>query len=243
MPTYTRTDGRKPDELRPVNVTPGFQIHPLGSVLIQCGDTRVICAANVSTTLPRWMRDQNVSGGWITAEYQMLPSATADRGQRESTRGQPTGRTQEIQRLIGRALRTAIDLDKLGPRMIQVDCDVLDADGGTRCAAITGAFLALEAALRHLFVNGDISAWPVVRRIAAVSVGIVDGCPLLDLEYAEDAAAEVDMNVVMTDDGNFVEIQGTAEGQPFTKGQMNAMLALAQQGIGQLLNIRDEVQQ
>jgi ribonuclease PH len=186
------------------------------------------------------MREQNVPGGWLTAEYQMLPGSTADRMQRESMRRGPSGRTHEIQRLIGRSLRTVVDLTQIGARTIQIDCDVLDADGGTRCAAITGAGIAAELALRKLFLNGTLTSWPMVDRVAAVSVGVVGQEILLDLNYAEDAAAEVDMNVVMTGGNKFVEVQGTAEGKPFSQSQIDKMLALARKGLQEIISIQKQ---
>ena len=233
-----RLDNRKADQLRPVTIKRDFQMHPTGSALIEFGDTRVVCAVTVLNGIPRWMREQKVSGGWLTAEYQMLPSATPERNQRESSRGRPSGRSQEIQRLIGRSLRSVVDLETTGARTLQVDCDVLDADGGTRCAAVTGACVALELALRKLFVNGDISSWPMKNRVAAVSVGMLDGDALLDLDYREDNAAQVDMNIVMTDADEYVEVQGTAEEKTFSRSDMEKMLALGRKGVGELLDIQ-----
>lgn len=229
-----RPDNRKNDEQRAVRIQPEFQKHPTASVLIEVGRTRVICAASVKDSVPRWMREQNVGGGWLTAEYQMLPTATPDRNMRESSRGQVSGRTQEIQRLIGRSLRCVVDLEKLGPRTIQVDCDVIDADGGTRCASITGASVALNMALRNLFLDGKISQWPMREHIAAASVGVVGGETVLDLSYAEDSTADVDMNIVMTESGGIVELQGTAEGNPFSEEQAYQMLNLGRKGIKEL---------
>ena len=233
-----RLDNRKADQLRPVTIKRDFQMHPTGSALIEFGDTRVVCAVTVLNGIPRWMREQKVSGGWLTAEYQMLPSATPERNQRESSRGRPSGRSQEIQRLIGRSLRSVVDLETTGARTLQVDCDVLDADGGTRCAAVTGACVALELALRKLFVNGDISSWPMKNRVAAVSVGMLDGDALLDLDYREDNAAQVDMNIVMTDADEYVEVQGTAEEKTFSRSDMEKMLALGRKGVGELFDIQ-----
>lgn len=237
MPNTIRDDGRRPDHIRPVRIQLDFQRHPAGSVLIECGRTRVICAASVEDGVPRWMREQNVPGGWLTCEYQMLPSATQQRTSREATRGRPSGRSQEIQRLIGRSLRSAVSLEDIGARTLMVDCDVIDADGGTRCASITGACVAVELALRRLFGAGRIPVWPMRGRIAAVSVGVVDGTPLLDLCYTEDSAAEVDMNVVMNDRGEYIEVQGTAEGVPFSGDTLQAMLALAEKGTAELIDI------
>lgn len=229
-----RQDQRRPEQLRPLRFVPEFQRHPAGSVLVEFGDTRVICSVTVVPGVPRWMGEQGVTGGWLTSEYQMLPGSTRERSQRESGRGGPSGRSQEIQRLVGRSLRTVVDLSRIGPRTLYVDCDVLDADGGTRCAAITGASVALELALRKLFAAGELSSWPLREHVAAVSVGLVHGEPLLDLCYVEDAAAAVDMNVVMTAGGRFVELQGTAEGEPFDDAQMQALLALARGGLAEI---------
>lgn len=241
MPNPPRTDGRHLDELRPVVLQMDFQTHPAGSVLIQCGGTRIICAVSVVDGVPRWMREQNVPGGWLTCEYQMLPSATRQRTQREATRGQLSGRSQEIQRLIGRSLRSVVDLEKIGARTLQVDCDVIDADGGTRCASITGACVAVETALRRLYGAGSLGQWPMKGRVAAVSVGMVAGRAMLDLCYAEDAAAEVDMNVVMTGGGDFVEVQGTAEGVPFSHKALHEMLKLAEKGNAELIALQASV--
>lgn len=220
---------------------PGYLLHPAGSVLVQAGRTRVVCSVSDVPGVPRWMREQNVPGGWLTAEYAMLPAATTDRSEREGRRGGPGGRSQEIQRLVGRSLRAVTDLSKLGQRTLHVDCDVLDADGGTRCAAITGSAIALHLALRKLFLAGSLRTWPLRQLVAGVSVGIVNGLPLLDLCYEEDAAAEVDMNVVMTADGRFVEVQGTAEGEPFTGEHLGAMLALARRGLTETLAVQRQI--
>ncbi|MFA4944173.1 MAG: ribonuclease PH [Lentisphaeria bacterium] len=230
----TRIDQRLPADLRPVEFLPHFQRYPHGSVLVSFGATRVICSVSAVPGIPRWMKEQGKAGGWLTAEYAMLPGATADRCPREGGRGGPSGRSQEIQRLVGRSLRAAVDLEKLGDHTLHVDCDVLDADGGTRCAAITGASVALELALRQLQAAGELKEWPLREHVAAVSVGIVAGEPALDLCYAEDSAAAVDMNVVMTAGGRFVEVQGTAEGEPFDEEEMQAMLALARRGLAEL---------
>jgi ribonuclease PH len=236
-----RADGRRPDELRPVRIHPNYVKQPAGSALIEMGDTRVLCAASVEEGVPRWMRDQDKPGGWITAEYSMLPYATAPRKPREVTRGRAEGRTQEIQRLVGRALRSVTDIEKLGERTIWIDCDVLQADGGTRTASITGAYVAVMLAMKKLLGDGVLKECPVTSCVAAVSVGIVDGVPLLDLCYAEDSKAAVDMNVVMTDEGQFVEVQGTGEDAPFTQRQMTAMLKLAREGIAELMAIQKKV--
>ena len=230
-----RADGRMPDALRPVTIETGVQEFAEGSALISAGRTRVLCAATVEDDVPRWMRGQN--SGWVTAEYAMLPRATASRNRRESG-GQLKGRTQEIQRLIGRALRSAIDLRQLGERAVWVDCDVLQADGGTRTAAITGAWVALSLALDHLVVDGLVDERPELKPLSAVSVGLVAGRALLDLDYSEDVAAEVDMNVVMNGDGDFVEVQGTAEGAPFSRERLDELLDLAALGCAGLRDMQ-----
>ena len=230
--TLVRSDGRSPDQLRPLSIEPGFLAFADGSVLISLGRTRVICAATVEEKVPPWMRGRG--SGWVTAEYAMLPQATPERNQREAVKGKLGGRTHEIQRLIGRALRAVVDLDKLGERSVVVDCDVIGADGGTRTASITGAWVALNLALRRHVDPEKKSAWPIVGQIAAVSVGIVGGTPVLDLPYDEDSTAEVDMNVAMTDAGGFVELQGTAEREPFSRAHLDALLGLADTGIREL---------
>ncbi|MDD4097429.1 MAG: ribonuclease PH [Lentisphaeria bacterium] len=227
----TRKDKRPADELRPMSFVPNYQRHPAGSVLVAVGHTRVICAVSVENAVPRWMKEQNVAGGWITAEYQMLPSATSQRTEREVTRGKLSGRSAEIQRLVGRSLRAVVDLSKLPGLTLHVDCDVLDADGGTRCAAITGASVALQLAAAKLRRDGVIAEDPIVAPVAAVSVGLIDGQPLLDLCYEEDAAAEVDMNIVMTAAGRFVEIQGSGEEATFSNDDLEKMLGLARRGL------------
>ena len=227
-----RPDGRPPNALRPVTIEPGYMPNAEGSVLIGLGETRVICAASYEERVPPWMRGRGT--GWVTAEYSMLPRATVERTQREANKGKIGGRTHEIQRLIGRALRATVDMTKLGERMITIDCDVIGADGGTRTASITGAWVALSFALRKHFDPADAKAWPLTGQIAAVSVGIVDGTPVLDLPYVEDSRAEVDMNVAMTAAGGFVELQGTAEGKPFDRAQLDILLALADGGIREL---------
>jgi ribonuclease PH len=228
-----RASGRPADELRPVRITRHFTRHAEGSVLIECGETRVLCTASVEERVPVFLKDRNQ--GWLTAEYGMLPRATHTRSEREAARGKQSGRTQEIQRLIGRSLRTVVDLVQLGPRTMQLDCDVLQADGGTRTASITGAFVACHDACATLVARGLIAALPIRDFIAAVSVGIVEGLPMLDLDYAEDSSCGTDMNVVMTASGGFVEVQGTAEGAAFMRAEMNAMLALAESGIERLV--------
>ena len=234
----TRHDQRRPGDLRPVRFTCDFQKNPAGSVLVEFGNTRVICSVTITPEVPRWMKEQGRPGGWLTAEYQMLPGSTADRVPRETGRNGPSGRSQEIQRLIGRSLRSIVDLAKLGPRTFHVDCDVLDADGGTRCAAITGAAVALEIALRRLLATGDLAEWPMRGQVAAISAGVVNGEPVLDLCYVEDSAAEVDMNVVMTSADKFVEIQGTAEGAPFGDTEMQRMLELARAGLKEIFELQ-----
>ncbi|MDQ2695883.1 MAG: ribonuclease PH [Pseudomonadota bacterium] len=228
-----RPSGRAPDELRPITLTRHFTRHAEGSVLAAYGDTQVICTASIEERVPPFLKGQG--RGWITAEYVMLPRATTSRAPREAARGRQGGRTLEIQRLIGRALRAVVDLEALGERTITLDCDVLQADGGTRTAAITGGFVALADAVRHLATRRAIGKSPLYGQVAAVSVGIYRGVAVLDMDYAEDAEAETDMNVVMNDAGAFVEIQGTAEGHAFHKAELDAMLELAQSGIARLL--------
>lgn len=235
---FFRPDGRSPAQLRPVRFILDFVGTAEGSVLVELGHTRVLCNATVEAGVPGWLR--NRGQGWITAEYGMLPRATLTRTPRESERGKVAGRTHEIQRLIGRSLRAAVDLKALGERTVILDCDVLQADGGTRTAAITGAAVALELALNRLATAKVLAASPILHRIAATSVGMVEGTPLLDLAYEEDARAEVDMNVVMTGGGDFIEVQATAEHRPFSRKQHNALLDLASSGIRQLLAIQDE---
>ena len=234
-----RIDGRKQDELRPIKIIPGYLHHPTGSILIECGLTRVICSATVADEIPAWMRAQKVKSGWITAEYQLLPTSTHDRVKRE--RKGIGGRTQEIQRLIGRSLRASCDLTKLDGKTIYIDCDVLDADGGTRCASISGAMVALRIAIKKLLASGDIKENPIINNIGAVSVGILKNDVILDLCYSEDSAAEVDMNIIMTDKNEFVEVQGTAEGKTFTRSKMNEMLDIAEKGISNIFKIQNEV--
>jgi ribonuclease PH len=232
----TRTNARQPEQMRPVRMTRGFTRHAEGSVLVEFGETRVLCTASVERRVPAFLRDKGL--GWLTAEYGMLPRATHTRGEREAARGKQSGRTQEIQRLIGRSLRAVVDLSAIGERTLQIDCDVLQADGGTRTAAITGAFVAVHDALDWMRREGMIEALPVKDFVAAVSVGLKDGVALLDLDYAEDSACDTDMNVVMTGAGRFVEVQGTAEGAPFARAQMDALVALAGRGIGELVSMQ-----
>lgn len=236
-----RLDGRAVNDLRDVVIEPGVAPHAQGSVLISFGNTKVICAATLDEIVPRWMKEQGVPGGWITAEYSMLPYSTLTRKPRDSSKGRPDGRGTEIQRLIGRSLRAAVDLTALGPRTLWVDCDVLQADGGTRTAAITGACVAIELACRTLIKAGKISKSPVKRRVAAVSVGIVEGEARLDLNYLEDKDASVDMNLVMTDALEFVELQGSGEEAVFSDAQLAAMLDLGKAGIRRLLDIQNAI--
>ena len=234
--SYERTQGRAAHALRPVRITRGFTRHAEGSVLIEFGQTRVLCTASVEEKVPPHKKGSGE--GWVTAEYGMLPRATHTRSAREAAKGKQTGRTQEIQRLIGRSLRAVFDLAALGERTITLDCDVLQADGGTRTAAITGAFVAAQDAVQRLLDQGLLQASPIRDHVAAISVGIVEGTPLLDLEYVEDSACDTDMNVVMTGAGGFVEIQGTAEGAPFTRDEMDQLLALATAGIHELVGLQ-----
>jgi len=228
-----RPSGRAANALREIRITRHYTKHAEGSVLIEFGDTRVICTASIAEQVPSFLRDKGQ--GWLTAEYGMLPRATHTRNDREAARGKQTGRTQEIQRLIGRALRAVVDLEKLGPRTLHIDCDVIQADGGTRTASITGAFVAAHDALSTLVAQGKLSALPIQDFVAAISVGMHQGHAVLDLDYAEDSQCDTDMNVVMTGAGGFVEIQGTAEGVPFSRSEMNALLDLAQHGIAELI--------
>ncbi len=236
MSDYQRSGGRAADQMRPIRLTRGYTVHAEGSVLVEFGATRVLCTASVEENVPGHKRGSGE--GWVTAEYGMLPRATHTRSDREAARGKQSGRTQEIQRLIGRSLRSVFDLKALGERTIQLDCDVLQADGGTRTASITGAFVAAHDAVRHLLAQGKLKASPIISPVAAISVGILEGTPLLDLEYTEDAACDTDMNVVMTGVGHFVELQGTAEGAAFSRRDLDALLALAEKGIGELIAIQ-----
>jgi len=232
--SYTRHDGRAVDQIRNTKITPNISPYAEGSALIEVGGTKVICTASVEDKVPMFLRNKGL--GWVTAEYAMLPRATNTRTQRETQR--PSGRTQEIQRLIGRSLRAIVDTKLLGERQIYIDCDVIQADGGTRCASITGAYVALALACRKLMKNNIIKTSPIVSEVAAVSVGILDGTPILDLAYTEDSTAEVDMNVVCTGTGKFIELQGTAEREPFSREQMDEMLILADTGINKLFEIQ-----
>jgi ribonuclease PH len=234
-----RQDGRAPDAVRPTTITPDFTIHAEGAVLIEVGRTKVICTASVEERVPPFLRGSGK--GWVTAEYGMLPRATTTRMQREATAGKVGGRTQEIQRLIGRSLRAVIAMTELGERTIWVDCDVIQADGGTRTAAITGGFVALVLALERVREKGQLPRVPVTDYVAATSVGVIGGTPMLDLAYEEDSRADVDMNIVKTSDGRFIEVQGTAEAQPFNRAELDALLALADTGIATLIARQREV--
>ena len=231
-----RPSQRQPDALRPVRLTRHYTKHAEGAVLVEFGDTKVICTASVEESVPGFLKGKGQ--GWVTAEYGMLPRSTGSRMRREAASGKQSGRTQEIQRLIGRSLRAVVDLEKLGERQILIDCDVIQADGGTRTASITGAFVALADAINGLIAAGKLAASPLRDHVAAISVGIVDGVPVLDLDYIEDSGCETDMNVVMTGDGRFVEVQGTAEGVPFSRDEMNALMALAEKGIAELVQLQ-----
>jgi ribonuclease PH len=237
--TTPRPDGRALDELRPITFERDFTAMAAGSCLVSFGSTQVLCTASVDDDVPRWMRGRGK--GWVTAEYSMLPGSSPERIRREVKDGKPSGRTQEIQRLIGRSLRAVCDMRALGERQVIVDCDVLQADGGTRTASICGGYLALHDALSRLVQTGDISEHPLTAHCAAISVGVVDGRPVLDLPYVEDARAEVDMNVVMTSLGGFVEVQGTAEGAPYSRDELDALLALAEAGITEIFGLQQEM--
>ena len=236
--SYERIDNRTHDQLRNVKITPNISPYAEGSALIEVGGTKVICTASVEDRVPMFMRNKGL--GWVTAEYSMLPRATNTRTQRETQRG-PSGRTQEIQRLIGRSLRAVVDNKLLGERQIYLDCDVIQADGGTRCASITGAYVALALACRKLLKQGTIKTSPILSEVAAVSVGIIEATPILDLAYEEDSNADVDMNIVCTGTGKFIELQGTAEREPFSREQMDEMLLLAEVGINKLFEIQRNV--
>ncbi len=236
--TAPRPSGRTPDALRPVKLTRHYTKHAEGSVLVEFGDTKVICTASIETSVPRFLK--GTGQGWITAEYGMLPRSTGSRMDREAASGRQSGRTQEIQRLIGRSLRSAVDMKKLGEHTIKIDCDVIQADGGTRTASITGGCVALVDALTQLQARGLIKESPLKRMVASVSVGICNGVPVLDLDYIEDSAAETDMNVVMNSEGGFIEVQGTGEAGDFTLQELNAMISLAQSGIRQLLVLQQQ---
>jgi ribonuclease PH len=238
-PAGTRVDGRSPDELRPVRFTNHIAPNATGSTLIEWGNTRVICGVTVEEGVPRWMKEQQVPGGWITAEYSMLPYSTLTRKPRDISKGKLDGRSQEIQRLIGRSLRAALDLEKLGPRTIWIDCDVLQADGGTRTASITGAFVALNLAMRRLVAEGKLAHSPILGGVAGVSVGVVDSQPLLDLCYVEDAAAAVDLNLVMNAKDEFIELQASGEESTFDARGLQAMLELGKTGLHRLIKLQN----
>jgi ribonuclease PH len=238
MSQYVRSSARAADALRPVRITRHYTVHAEGSVLIEFGGTKVLCTASVEERVPGHKKGSGE--GWVTAEYGMLPRATHTRSDREAARGKQSGRTQEIQRLIGRSMRSVFDLKKLGERTIYLDCDVIQADGGTRTASITGAFVAVQDAVNKLLAEGKIQATPILDHVAAISVGIVEGTPLLDLEYTEDFACDTDMNVVMTGAGNYVEVQGTAEGAAFSRKEMDALLLLAEKGIADLVAMQKQ---
>jgi len=236
MNEFVRSGGRAANQLRPVRITRHYTVHAEGSVLIEFGGTKVLCTASVQEKVPPHKKGSGE--GWVTAEYGMLPRATHTRNDREAAKGKQSGRTQEIQRLIGRSMRAVFDLKKLGERTIALDCDVLQADGGTRTAAITGAFVAAQDAVNFLLSTGKITESPITAQVAAISVGIVQGTPVLDLEYTEDSACDTDMNVVMTGAGHFVEVQGTAEGAAFTRAEMDTMLLLAEKGVSELMDMQ-----
>jgi ribonuclease PH len=233
-----RNDGRAPGDIRPIAITPGFMGTATGSCLMEAGGTRVICTASVDEEVPRWMAGKG--RGWVTAEYSMLPASTGERKRRDVSKGRPDGRTVEIQRLIGRSLRGIVDFEALGERTVWIDCDVLEADGGTRCAAITGGYVAIELALRRVMSEGKLDKLPLTQSVAAVSTGMVDGRALLDLDYSEDSTAEVDANVVMTGDGGLVEVQATAERTPLSRASLDELLALAADGIAELRIAQEE---
>jgi ribonuclease PH len=234
----TRPDGRATDALRPISFIPNVAPHANGSVLVSFGETKVICAATIEEDVPRWMRQQRVEGGWLTAEYSMLPYSTLDRKPRDISRGKLDGRSSEIQRLIGRALRAVVDLKKIGQRTIWIDCDVLQADGGTRTASITGGCVAMAIALNQLMAAGKLKYFPIKKLVAAVSAGVFEGVPVLDLNYPEDKSATVDFNVVMTETGEFVEVQGSGEEAVFSAEEMTAMLELSRKGIAEIISLQ-----
>lgn len=238
---YKRIDGREWNQTRKIRITPDFLAHPIASALIETGGTKVICSASFESGVPPWMRTQGVSGGWVTSEYGMIPGSTGSRVAREASKGKQSGRTMEIQRLIGRSFRSVIDLEALGPNTLYIDCDVIDADGGTRCASISGASVVLQMAFRRLVEKKLIPRFPMRENVAAISVGMLKGEFLLDLCYEEDSAADVDMNVIMTESGKFVEIQGTAEEDPFSRDDLNTLLELAKIGTDQIFALQNKV--
>ncbi len=237
----TRVDGRNANELRPLRITPDYLTHAAGSVLVEAGGTKVLCAVSCEDRVPPWMRAQNVPGGWVTSEYGMLPASTHDRSRREASNGKQGGRTMEIQRLIGRSFRAVVDLMQIEGKTLYIDCDVIDADGGTRCASITGASVALQLAFQKLVADRKIKKNPMKENVAAVSVGIVKGQVLLDLCYEEDSSADVDMNIVMTESGKFVEIQGTAEENPFSYQEMEKLVQAAQHGLKKIFTAQKQI--
>jgi ribonuclease PH len=239
MSEKLRDDNRKLDQIREIKITPNFTIYAEGSVLIEMGNTKVICTASISDRVPPFLRNQG--RGWLTAEYSMLPRATEDRNMREAVKGKLSGRTMEIQRLIGRSLRACIDLEKIGEKTITVDCDVIQADGGTRTASITGGYMALALAVKKLLKNDKLKENPLIANVAAISAGIVGGEPMLDLKYTEDSTAEVDMNVIMNSKGEFVEVQGTGEEATYTRKELNEMLDLAEKGIMELVELQNKI--
>ncbi len=236
----TRADNRTPNQLRKCTFHKNFLKNASGSVLVEQGNTRVICAVSVVPEVPAWMKNQNVPGGWLTSEYQMLPASTHTRTSRDINRGRLNGRSQEIQRLIGRSLRAVVDLEKIGQNTVYIDCDVIDADGGTRCASINGAAVALQITFQNMLKNNLLEADPFIEGIAAISVGIVDGTPMLDLCYSEDSSADVDMNVVMTESGRYTEIQGTGESRAFSKDELAGMTTIAEEGILSILSLQKQ---
>jgi ribonuclease PH len=236
---WKRPSGRGREELRPIKITPNFTCYAEGAVLIEQGNTKVICTASVQEKVPSWMKD--TGKGWVTAEYGMLPRATQTRTDREAVRGSQSGRTQEIQRLIGRSLRSVVDMEALGERTVKIDCDVIQADGGTRCASITGGFVALRLALQKLVDEGKLEKLPLKAQVAALSVGMYEGVAVSDFDYAEDSASDTDMNVIMNSKGGFVEIQGTAEGEPFSDADLQELLRLAKQGLSEIFRIQNTV--
>lgn len=238
METVVRPSGRTPEQIRPVRITKNFTCYAEGSVLIEMGNTKVICTASVEEKVPGWMKDEN--RGWVTAEYGMLPRATGTRTDREAVKGKQSGRTQEIQRLIGRSLRAVVDMEKLGTRTIKIDCDVIQADGGTRCASITGAYVALKDAVEKLLKEGLILENPIKAQVAALSVGVFHGLPVCDLDYEEDHLCDTDMNVVMTSENKFVEVQGTAEGDLFDEETLGTLIQLAKNGIKELMKVQNQ---
>lgn len=239
--SFKRFDGRDCDQIRKIKITPDYLRHPIASAMIEMGGTKVLCSVSFESGIPGWMRAQGVSGGWVTSEYGMLPASTHSRLQREASKGKQSGRTMEIQRLIGRSFRSVIDLSALGPNTIYIDCDVLDADGGTRCASICGASVALQLAFRRLLAKKIITRFPMRENVAALSVGILKNNCILDLCYEEDSSAAVDMNVVMTESGKFIELQGTAEENPFSQEELDKMLSFAKKGLNKIFEAQNKI--